>query len=240
MVGSVRAGGRSSLYHSIHIAVSYCGGIITLREGVTVPFIRRFVVALVLAPSATMLIPAVPAHAGDRVRLCAEVVPDAPQTVRCVDVHVDIHVKPPFPPGCLVCAPVLDFWDHKLDFQIRDQYLEQLGKGFGLLSQSNRTEDPKLAAQLRADATDAFLASAAIVGDHEVPLNQVGWFDLKSGKIYWEPDPDPILAGLGNHLAEGLRLTQLALADPSPQSSLEAALKHFDQAHANLSSLYGG
>ncbi|GAB3220550.1 hypothetical protein GCM10027447_05060 [Glycomyces halotolerans] len=204
--------------------------------------IRRLLLAAVLAVSATLLVPAGPAHAaGQEVKICFPV-GTTPGGVTVWDCHTivmpELKPKPPWwPPECLSCPPAFDFWDHKLDPKVQLEYLDRLGQGFGHLAESKLAEDPEAAEELREKAAQTLLSSAEVLGNYELELSRVGWADLENNEFYEDPTPTPVLEAAGKNLAAGLRLMQEALGDPSPQPSIEAAMERFDEAYANLTQL---
>lgn len=205
-------------------------------------FKRLLLTATVFAAAAAVIIPAAPAQAaGEEVTICFPV--GSFGGIEIWDCHTvilpEVAPNPPGPVGCLSCPPAVDFLD-KLDPEGQLAYLEQLGKGLGLLGQAAVTEDPKEVEQLRAHAAEAFLASAESLGKAEVKLDRVGWADLENNEFFKDPTPTPVLEAAGQHLVEGLALMQVALGDPSPQPSIDEAMAMFDKAYGNLAELFAG
>lgn len=203
---------------------------------------RRILLAVALVVSATLLAPPAPASAGGQpVTICFQVGTVGGRPI--FDCHTIILPEfKPVPIGpidCLSCPPVFDIWD-RVDPQKRFEYLDRLGRGLTLLSESAQATDPVKAKQLRELATESFWASATFLDGSEVKLSQVGWADLKNEKFIVEPDPQPMLVASGEHLAAGLTLMQKALGDPTPQPNIEAAMARFDQAYKELGVLFAG
>lgn len=206
-------------------------------------FIRRLLLAATaVVAAAAVIMPAVPAHAaGEEITICFPVGEFGDIEVwDCYTVILpEVGAKPPGPIGCLSCPPAVDFLDN-LDPKDQLAYLEQLGKGLGLLGKAAVTEDPKEAKFLRDQAAEAFLASAESLGKASIKLDRVGWADLKNNEFFKDPTPTPALEATGQYLVEGLTLMQLAMGDPSPQPSLEEAMAMFDEAYGSLAELFAG
>lgn len=207
--------------------------------------LRRLMVAAALAASTVLFVRAEPVQAavGHELRVCFEVgtTPSGTPIFDCYTIIVpELGPDSPFPPECVYCGVAIDFQDGEIDPPMVRDYLKQLGRGFRLLSKSSFVQDTKLRKELRDEATNAFLASAKLLDGAQVPLKAVGWYDGKSGKLYADPDPQPMLWDTGKHLAAGLQLMQQALGDPDPQPNIEAALDQFGQANDRLSALFAG
>jgi hypothetical protein len=65
----------------------------------------------------------------------------------------------------------------------------------------------------------------------------VGWYDAKNEKYSEEPQPVPWHQGVGAELANRIGLLQAGLSDPKEGPQAEEAMKHFDEAYANLAGL---
>jgi len=200
--------------------------------------IQRFLLAVALVAAAVMFIPS-PAQAGGQyIKICFPVGSLGGTVIwDCYWIEVPVLGPGPWPPGCPQCVPEFDFWKDLIDPAVEEKFNDYLGAGFATLAASALTDDVKLAKQLRAQATQLLITAAEIIEKYPIELNQVGWVDLKSGKVYKDPEPQPALEGIGKDLTAGISLLQAALDDPEPQPNIEAALKQFDEAYAGLAAL---
>lgn len=201
--------------------------------------LRRLLVTVALVASATLFVPAGPAHAYPHEAVLCSPVGEFQGNDLWYCMKVPIIKPSPEPPGpvdCLTCPPFVDILD-KLDWQQQWAYLDRLGQGLRLLGEANLEKDPKVADQLRLQATEQLLESAEILGSSHIDLGTTGWVDLEHHKVY----EDPKLELMGAHLIEGLRLMQPpAPGDPTPQPNIEKAMAHFHQAVKELTNLYTG
>ncbi|GIJ26104.1 hypothetical protein Vqi01_12660 [Micromonospora qiuiae] len=203
---------------------------------------RRILLAMALAVTATLLVPATSASAaGQPVTICFRV--GEFNGMPIFDCHTivlpDFKPKPIGPDGCLSCPPVFDLWD-QIHPKERVAYLDQLGRGLSLLGEAAQCGDPGKAAALRKLATESFLSSAKLLNGSAVKLAQVGWADLKNGKFYADPTPQPSLEASGQHLVAGLGLMQKSLLDVHPETSIKEAMARFDLAYKELGALFAG
>ncbi|MTK02001.1 hypothetical protein [Micromonospora sp. CP22] len=204
--------------------------------------VRRALLAMALVVAATLLVPAAPAHAGGQpVTICFKVGEfDGRPVFDCHTIPLpDFKPKPIGPVECLTCPPVFDLWD-RIDPGKRIEYLKLLGRGLSLLGESAQAVDPVEQSYLRDLATESFWSSAKQLDDSEVELGQVGWADLKNGKFYGDPEPQPMLVASGVNIAGGIGLMQKALGDPDPEPNIAASLARFDQAYKDLGALFAG
>lgn len=202
--------------------------------------VQRLLLAVALAVAAVFTVPAPANAAGQYVQICFPVGtgPGGVPLFQCHWIMIpELSPKPPWPPECLSCAPQFDFWKDQIDPRVQQRFADLLGQGFGLLAESHLAKDPKLAAELRREATDVLLSAAKTLGDYPIDLQRAGWVDLKTGKEYFEPVPEPWLESTGVELAAGTAILQRALGDPTPQPNIDEALKHFDEAFRNLAEL---
>lgn len=199
--------------------------------------IRRLLAMALAIATAIVVIPAGPANAaGQPMQICFPVGEYDGHTI--FDCYwIVLPESTPNPPGpieCLSCPAAIDFLDDQLDPKIRLAYLDLLGQGLGPLSQAAVSEDPDMVKKLRAQATEAFLASAKTLGKTELGLYRVGYADLQNNKFFEDSTSDPMLEAAGQHLVAGLTLMQEALGDPSPQPNIEEAMATFDLAYTSL------
>lgn len=206
-----------------------------------IPVVRRLLLGLMLAVTVAFLAPAAPAQAqtaGQEMRICFVVgyFNDRP-IFDCITIMIpELKPHPPGPDWCPACLPGVQFGDN-LDPEIRQNYLDKLGQGLALLGKAATTDNPDLVKEYRLMATDSFLASAEILGKSNVELDRVGWADPEYNKFDEDQTSGPLLE-MGQQLAEGLGLMQVALGDPTPQPNINAAMECFDKAYADFDALY--
>lgn len=204
-------------------------------------FIRRILASVALVGAAVMLVPAAPAQAGPMLLpVCVEIgtTPGGVRVFDCFWVEVPVlGPRDPWPPDCPECRPGLDFWKDDIDPVVQEKFEDYLGRGLATLAESHLTKDVKLAERLRTEAAGLFLTAAEVAEKHPIELAGVGWYDAKNEKYTECPQPVPWHQGLGAELANGIGLLQAGLADPKQGPQLEEAMKHFDEAYANLAGL---
>jgi hypothetical protein len=195
--------------------------------------IQRFLLAIALAVSAILFIPA-PAQAGEpSMVICFWAINDD-GTWEYVCHTIDVPVAGPrtgWPKECWVCAPSWNFGD---EITNPAEFHDHLGKGLALLSQSSLEKDEKLAAQLREEAVHELFTASQVLKGSEAPFKEFAWIEPESGKVYAEPQPQPWQTAIGSDLETGIRLMQAAILEPFPHQSIDEAMKHFDQANATL------
>jgi hypothetical protein len=196
-------------------------------------YLRRIMLALALAVSATMLIPATAAQAGPGwAKLCVPgwvwVGDVRVWSVCATEIDVYIHEEIPFPcpPSC---GPMHRFWDDKIDWDMQFDYFEQWDLGIETLAASRIAKDPQLAQELRFKATEYLLAAAELRKGLAVELAGVAWVDPESGKIY-EGD-DQLLWAVGKDLLAGQQLMMEAVDNPK---AVAPAMEAYDSALTQL------
>lgn len=196
--------------------------------------IQRFLLAVTLVVAAALLIPAPAQAGGNYMKVCFPVgtTPWGTTIWDCYYIEVpELGPGNPWPPECLSCPPMFDFWKDLIDPEVEQKFHDYLGKGFSTLAESHLAQDPKLAEQLRAEATELLFTAAAVIEKYPIELYAVGWYDEKSGKVYEDPEPQSNLWAIGAELTAGTELMQAALGDPQPEPNIAAAMERFDQAY---------
>jgi hypothetical protein len=196
--------------------------------------IRRFLLAIALVAAATLLIPAPAQAGGNLMKVCFPVgtTPWGTTIWDCYYIEVpELGPRDPWPPECLSCLPMFDFWKDVIDPEVEQKFHDYLGKGFSTLAESRLTKDPKLAEQLRLEATELLFTAAAVIEKYPIELYGAGWYDEKTGKVYEDPEPQPLLWAIGEDLTAGTALMQAALGDPQPEPNIDAAMARFDEAY---------
>ncbi|THV21749.1 hypothetical protein [Glycomyces paridis] len=197
--------------------------------------LRRILIAITLALSATMFIPATAAQAANEwVKICfGGFVSDGeggfywdPCAIE-VDVFLGQEIELPCRPPC---GLGFDYLDPKIRWDEQYKYFERLDLGLERLSESRLTKDPDLAQKLRDESIEHFLAAAEIREGANVELNEVAWVDYETGKIL-EGD-DQLLWAVGKDLLAGQQLMLKGLEDPK---GVEAAMEAYESALAHLS-----
>ncbi|MFG3340309.1 hypothetical protein [Glycomyces sp. NPDC048151] len=195
--------------------------------------VQRLLLAVALAVSAILFVPAPAQAAWPTMTICFWAVNDDGTWER-VCYTIDVPVAGPrkgWPRDCWVCAPS---WNFGEDVVNPAEFHERLGKGLALLSQSSLEKDEKLAAQLRDEAVREFYTAAEVLKGSKAPFKEFAWIEPESGKVFADPDPHPWQTAIGSDLEAGISLMQEAVYDPQPVPWIEAAMKHFDQANAAL------
>ena len=106
--------------------------------------------------------------------------------------------------------------------------------GLGQLSEATVAADPRTQARLRADALARFTSVTRALDGTALNPGVVGYYDPYKGVIVatnmaW-------LASTVQDIVDGVGLLQRSLSDPLRHPSIQAAIRQFDKAFAQISS----
>lgn len=190
---------------------------------------RRLILAMVLALSFSLLVPAVPAQADHkRGHFCVTVGFTLAGPIReCWDLPLPTWNVWWIFDDCR-CDPAFDPKDEWLDPKIRQDYLHHLGQAVAYMTSAALAQDPEQIKELRGMATQAMLQSSEALGGAEVYTGQVGWIDRDNDKFH--EDSNQYLVASSEHTVAALHLFQGSLGDPKQQPDIEAGLEQLDKA----------
>ncbi|WP_205323761.1 hypothetical protein [Glycomyces sp. YM15] len=192
--------------------------------------VQRFLLAVALAVSAVLIVPAPAQAGGATITIC----PFKGLPEDCYTWEIPI-LEPEWewpPGGCPECLLSIDILDDLVDPAVFHEFNAYFGKGFALLAESRFVQDPDAAEEMRWASVEYFLHAAKVIEKHEIALDQVGWFDPKAGECFEDQKTQPYLDAFGKELAAGAQAFQAIAGDPDAEPSIEAALSHLDAALA--------